>query len=577
MRVLKTIKPFFQKREALNVLLIAMPLFLVLLITLVPDTAHASIPGVSHVSKWILDRVSELLFRAAQSFVNLGITLVGSAVKATYKLIENPVVTSQWASVRGTSLSLFGLAVLAIAFMNLMRLKIDEWGINRTLPKLLFAAFLVIFSKFILGSIINLGNMLSVALAGPGFADFDAKVLAIANGLNTNDYPSIGVSFGIFIVCFIAFFLLLILAAALFVRAFLISLLIVLSPLAFALTALPITQKYFSKFWDEFIKLVLFLPLCLFLLSIGFSFMAAGDMGTPFKEALTDSSDPAKGKDAIDALDGFLLALVTIPLAILLPLKLLGPAGATLRGAASRMGGMATGKYGIPGAPVDMKAIRGWAGERGKKIGQRKQEKVGNYMRKGFGNIPYVGEKITGETSADRAKFNNELSKKFDDPLGLSKTERRQYAQGTLNRSALSGEKQKWLKDFESRGGSQERAVDHLVANGQLDHATATNGNVANYIRRTGDYEEAVKKSDLHHLRAGGTFAMHNLSGAQLAKMDPADIRRFSPAQAAGATTDFAKTVHKNSAMTVTQKRAVADTLTAAGNHIAAAEINSNI
>lgn len=502
----------FSSKEAKpkHILMFLVPLFLVTTVCLIlPHYTYAQAADIlgavnpANWLKWIGERIAEFFYALGFEMISLGYHLVVAAANASLRLVDNQAINEQWANSKKVTLDLFGAAVLAIAFMNMMKIKVEEWGFQRLIPKLLLTAFFVYFSKFICHSVVNLGTALTQTLAKDNFEKFDLLMNDIGREMAKGNVPSLPVSIGIFLIALLCFLLLLLLAAILFVRGFMLGMLIVISPVAFALVALPVTQGFFKKFWDMFIKWTFFLPICFFVLSIGLGFTTTITDIKPFQLAIQDPE--GKGTEVIDKFDSFLFAAVTIPMAVFLPLGFLGAVG-------SHFQGVMTGKKGIPGAPVDMKSMRGWADERGKKIAARKQERFGGMMRKSFGRLPVAGGFITGESAQDRLNLNKDLTDKLAN-VGMSKGERRKYATGVLDRSSLGAETQKRLSDWESRGGSRKNAIDHLVKEGELDHTTATNKSVKAHIEKTGNYDDALKKSGLHQLRTGKFSEIGNSVG----------------------------------------------------------------
>ncbi|RJO62262.1 hypothetical protein C4544_00205 [candidate division WS5 bacterium] len=314
----------------------------------------------------IRDAVTTALLGAAQGAFKGGIWAVNAAISFMSNFINGQRL-SAWNTVRTSALGLFGLVILTIAFMNLLRIQIQVWGANRMIPKLFLAIFLVIFSKFICISIINFSTALAnTFMYGIAFQNFN-NLLDPNGGMKIFD-PDSNVSivsaFAVLIFSGLAFLVLLILAAILFFRAVVLALLIVISPLAFSLTVLPWTQKYFQEWWQHFLKWTFFFPICILILSIGFSLIpgqgnppepyTAGApvdpnktyycINAPGTEATPPGCIPAypsgeetnEQKEATTSffgmLTGLFVALAAVILSVYLPLKMLGAFGAAAQG-----------------------------------------------------------------------------------------------------------------------------------------------------------------------------------------------------------------------------------------------------
>jgi len=214
----------------------------------------------------------------------------------------------------------------------------------------------------------------------------------------------------------------------------------------------------------------------------------------------------------------------------------------------------------LPGKVPGVATARGWASDRRKKGAERRQAAFGRGMRKTFGRIPGVGGAITGETALDKIERKNKLTKTFDG-MGLSRDQKRAYAQGKLDWSSLSSEKKALLRRFEREGGNKNNAIDSLAASGDLNEDTAKAAKT--YLQKNGDWESALKTSNLHQMRDGGQFDLSTLSAAQLGKMDKKDIRngRFSAPAAS-----FGSYIGGDKSLTPEYKAAIADGLGADGH-----------
>ena len=143
MRVkLRKLAKYLQNRKPLVVVLVPFSLFS-LLFLLTPHFAFAGWPW-DNISDAIGDYVRDSFLGMGQALFKGGIWAVNTAISFTSSFINGPGRLDAWGGVRHTALGLFGVAVLAIAFMNLLRLQIQVWGVNRMIPKLFLGIFLVI-------------------------------------------------------------------------------------------------------------------------------------------------------------------------------------------------------------------------------------------------------------------------------------------------------------------------------------------------------------------------------------------------------------------------------------------------
>lgn len=183
-------------------------------------------------------------------------------------------VEKAWIISRDICNMFFVVILLVIAFANILR--IENYSMAKTLPKLIFAAVVVNFSKLICILIIDAGQVVMLTFVA-GFQAVSAYNLIV--GLNLDQYLNadssgppgsmqsaalsiILANFFLFLTGFVVVLLLSIVVA----RIIALWILIILSPFAFAMDVLPGTKKYAAKWWNRFIGYVMVGPLIAFFL-----------------------------------------------------------------------------------------------------------------------------------------------------------------------------------------------------------------------------------------------------------------------------------------------------------------------
>jgi hypothetical protein len=155
----------------------------------------------------------------------------------------------------------------SIPFLNL-----DSYTIKKTLPKFIAAVILTQFSIQICGIIVDFFNLLGLAIPNIIFGLVDQVSLPLGTGVagvgaqvGTSIAVVAGagalvgvVAFAPVIIIILAIMALVAALTAVFyimVRFFLLYVMIIISPLAFAAWVLPGTEKFFKQWWTNFIKL----------------------------------------------------------------------------------------------------------------------------------------------------------------------------------------------------------------------------------------------------------------------------------------------------------------------------------
>ena len=192
--------------------------------------------------------------------------------------ISEPSISDAWVVVRDLCNMFFILILLVIAFATILRLPNYEW--KKLLPKLLIMAILINFSKTICGLIIDFTQVIMLtfvntwATTGGDFVDMTQMTKYFASVIGeefkkftSQDFSVLNIVAGMLIgimFLIISGIVLLVALAVFTMRVVMLWIYIVLSPLAFLLSAFPAGQKYASQWWSEFIKYAVSGPILAF-------------------------------------------------------------------------------------------------------------------------------------------------------------------------------------------------------------------------------------------------------------------------------------------------------------------------
>jgi len=197
-----------------------------------------------------------------------------------------PAVKTAWGVIRDICNMFFILILLAIAFGTI--LGIESYHAKRLLPMLVIGILLVNFSMMICGIIVDFSQVLILSFLSPLHGQSLAEVLR--NGLETSSYGSavegatvsLGATAYVSILSLIVeigiLVTLLVLLIMLVIRIVAIWILVTLSPLVFVAQILPATQQYAKKWWQEFLKYVMFGPAIAFFLMLTVLVIKGGDI-----------------------------------------------------------------------------------------------------------------------------------------------------------------------------------------------------------------------------------------------------------------------------------------------------------
>ena len=220
------------------------------------------------VSNWLADGI-DFMYSALQQFLK---------TKPLETTNQNSGIYLAWVIMRNISNVAFIVAFLVIIYSQLTSVGISNYGVKKMLPRLVIAAVLVNLSFTICAILLDLSN-----IAGYAFQDafMGIKNTISTVGENTSTWTwsrviNIALSNGALAIGAVAFttellpmlvpaatlagltllLILLIMAA----RQALIIILIIISPLAFVCYLLPGTEKWFKKWRDSFLTMLVFFP-----------------------------------------------------------------------------------------------------------------------------------------------------------------------------------------------------------------------------------------------------------------------------------------------------------------------------
>ena len=189
----------------------------------------------------------------------------------TLSLTNSYFVKQGWTITRNFANMIFMLIMLVIAFSVILRVDVGGINIKRTLPKLIFVAFFINFSRVIAGVIIDAGQIVMVTFtngvvpegslamflynhmkAGSMFAS-PGYLETVSNGY-TEGLTAIATMFFNAAFPFIAALAFFILAVILIIRIVVLWILVILAPLAWLAYILPNTETYWKQWWSLFLQ-----------------------------------------------------------------------------------------------------------------------------------------------------------------------------------------------------------------------------------------------------------------------------------------------------------------------------------
>lgn len=296
--------------------------------------------GFAGMTAWILCPLTEFIVRSTE-FLERNL-IVPFLTVSPLQTSGSPVY-SLWESMRNIANVLFIVAFFFIIFSQATSIGISNYGIKRLLPRLALVAIGTNLSYFIVAFIIDAFNVFGANVAqltlqviqgggGGGGADssaaqiFSVTVIAGVGITIAAAITSAGAILGwLFGLIGIAFLILIVAVIVLVLRQIVIIMLVIVSPFAFVAWLLPNTERYFSKWRQLLIQLLIMYPMIVLLFAIGKIFQALINAG---QYDLTGGGDASQNvADTIKIFMGFFAAaapLVLLPFAFTTSGKLMG-------------------------------------------------------------------------------------------------------------------------------------------------------------------------------------------------------------------------------------------------------------
>lgn len=285
------------------------------------------------VDKWVIKPLAMLSVTLAQIVVRviLAVFSLMQQILVFNNFTGSSVVIAGWSIVRDAMNLFFVIILVFVAFATIINYSKYQW--NRIVPKVLFTAIVINFSKTICGLMIDASQVVTLTFAnamrellGGNFLqlfglldvfEISKKAEALQGATASGGAPGISdfdlLAGGVMALAMTSIVLLvtIILCAVYVYRLVMLWILIVLSPLAFFLGGIkelsPEAGGGYGKWWKEMKCLLYIGPVLTFFLWLALSVAGAGSIASDFSSA---GASGGFAKDVFDAnVSGFLLSI----------------------------------------------------------------------------------------------------------------------------------------------------------------------------------------------------------------------------------------------------------------------------
>lgn len=238
------------------------------------------------------------------------------------------------------------IALIVIAFATM--LDSQTYGMKKALPRLIIVALLVNFSLVIPGVFMDISGMVTEfflvqsGLAGDGISSVLASAFDISGFLETQNsgpadiakagkvsFQVVGSLFFVVVFTMIGSIILLTMAIMLFIRFFMLTFMLALTPVIFVAWIFPATRGRWDKWWNDFIRWTMFSPVMIFF--VWLSLISLNSLQG------TMPSEPAAGTAAYAFKEGMMFGLgpvIQMAMAIMfMTMSLIAANGISISGA----------------------------------------------------------------------------------------------------------------------------------------------------------------------------------------------------------------------------------------------------
>lgn len=196
------------------------------------------------------------------SFLNGFLNWIDDQLNWTLLAENEGEIRNSWQNFLNVANVVFAIAFLVMIYSMATSTGLSNYDVKKMLPRLIVAAIAVNLSFYICAAIVDIFNIIGNGIYGiinPGGSTWDVSVgVDGLVGISTNIVAVVGV---VFIFGLSAIVALAVIFVCLCVREIALIVLVVISPLAFVCYLLPNTQKWFQRWSDYFVRLLLVYPM----------------------------------------------------------------------------------------------------------------------------------------------------------------------------------------------------------------------------------------------------------------------------------------------------------------------------
>lgn len=233
-----------------------------------------------------------------------------------------------WTAMRNVGLTLLVMALIIIAFANVLQIDIEQYGMNRMIPKIIISIIMAFLSWVIVTFFFDFTKAIQdqavTILTNGGDAYGGIKFLQDVK-INTNSVGGalLGIGDGLLLLVILVGTLVcgVVLFFTLIMRIVMLCFLLAVAPLAFILNIVPFTANLYKQWWTEFWKWMFMGPVALIIIALGAIIADSATKNTDGTGALTAATTIGVSDTNGKLLIGLIIFAASMYVAATLPLQ----------------------------------------------------------------------------------------------------------------------------------------------------------------------------------------------------------------------------------------------------------------
>ena len=288
----------------------------------ITDISNNIKTGICSIITWVGNALGNLISRLGEKIIDF--------IEATpnyFNKIMSGWTKDVWGAIRNLVDIVAIIALIIIGFANILHINLNTYAVKRTLPMLIAGLVFANLSFYLTQVLITAGSALTGSLtdaAKEGMRGLSVSLAKLAP-LALLAFVNPGVGCIVAVAVLIGVIALAILGFLALAQPVILSVLVIVAPLAFIAMALPMTKTYFDKWLALFFNWILMIPASLLIFALiglvdkaGVSQTAVGT----FTDALQEND--ADSANLLTALVSFGVRIILVIIAVRIPFKMGG-------------------------------------------------------------------------------------------------------------------------------------------------------------------------------------------------------------------------------------------------------------